>query len=61
MEFTSDFTFHHSLLSECGVECGGVQRQNGGLGMIEIETIADLELLRESVDLECKLAAGRDG
>ena len=29
--------------------------------MIEIETIADLELLRESVDLECKLAAGRDG
>jgi len=29
--------------------------------MIEIQTIADLELLRESVDLECKLAAGRDG
>jgi ATP-dependent DNA helicase RecG len=29
--------------------------------MIEIHTIADLELLRESVDLECKLAAGRDG
>jgi ATP-dependent DNA helicase RecG len=29
--------------------------------MIAIESIADLELLRESVDLECKLAAGRDG
>ena len=29
--------------------------------MIEIKSIADLELLRESVDLECKLAAGRDG
>lgn len=29
--------------------------------MIEIQTIADLELLRESVDLECKLALGRDG
>lgn len=29
--------------------------------MIEIKSIADLELLRESVELECKLAAGRDG
>lgn len=29
--------------------------------MIDIASIADLELLRESVDLECKLAAGRDG
>ena len=29
--------------------------------MIAIESITDLELLRESVDLECKLAAGRDG
>lgn len=29
--------------------------------MIEIQSIADLELLRESVDFECKLAAGRDG
>lgn len=29
--------------------------------MIEIHTLADLELLQESVDLECKLAAGRDG
>ena len=29
--------------------------------MIEIQSIADLELLRESVDLECKKAAGRDG
>lgn len=29
--------------------------------MIEIQSIAELELLRESVDLECKLAAGRDG
>lgn len=29
--------------------------------MIEIQSIADLQLLRESVDLECKLAAGRDG
>lgn len=29
--------------------------------MIEIQAIADIELLRESVDLECKLAAGRDG
>lgn len=29
--------------------------------MIGIQSIADLELLRESVDLECKLAAGRDG
>jgi predicted HTH transcriptional regulator len=28
--------------------------------MIEIQSIADLELLRESVELECKLAAGRD-
>lgn len=56
-----DFTFRLSLFSECGVERAGVQRQNGGFGMIEIETIADLELLRESVDLECKLAAGRDG
>jgi len=29
--------------------------------MIEIYSKADLELLRESVNLECKLAAGRDG
>jgi ATP-dependent DNA helicase RecG len=29
--------------------------------MIELETLADLELLRESIDLECKLALGRDG
>jgi ATP-dependent DNA helicase RecG len=29
--------------------------------MIDIKSIADLELLRESVDLECKLALGRDG
>jgi len=29
--------------------------------MIDIQSIADLDLLRESVDLECKLAAGRDG
>ena len=29
--------------------------------MIQIQSIADIELLRESVDLECKLAAGRDG
>jgi predicted HTH transcriptional regulator len=28
---------------------------------MKLETIADFELLRESVDLECKLAAGRDG
>lgn len=29
--------------------------------MIELRSIADLELLRESVELECKLAGGRDG
>lgn len=29
--------------------------------MINIQSIAELELLRESVDLECKLAQGRDG
>ncbi|MDP3978787.1 MAG: putative DNA binding domain-containing protein [Pseudomonas sp.] len=29
--------------------------------MIELQSRADLELLRESIDLECKLAAGRDG
>ena len=29
--------------------------------MIDIQSIADIELLRESVDLECKLAIGRDG
>ena len=29
--------------------------------MIEIQTVADLELLRESEELECKLALGRDG
>lgn len=29
--------------------------------MIDIQSIDDLELLRESVDLECKLAGGRDG
>lgn len=29
--------------------------------MIQIESVADLELLQETVDLECKLAAGRDG
>lgn len=29
--------------------------------MIDIQSFADLELLRESVDVECKLAAGRDG
>jgi predicted HTH transcriptional regulator len=29
--------------------------------MIEIQSVSDLTLLRESVDLECKLAAGRDG
>lgn len=28
--------------------------------MIDIQSLADLELLRESVDLECKLAQGRD-
>jgi predicted HTH transcriptional regulator len=29
--------------------------------MIQIQHISDVELLQESVDLECKLAAGRDG
>jgi predicted HTH transcriptional regulator len=29
--------------------------------MIEIHSLADLTLLREAVDLECKLALGRDG
>jgi ATP-dependent DNA helicase RecG len=29
--------------------------------VIDIQTIADVTLLRESCDLECKLAAGRDG
>jgi len=29
--------------------------------MIEIQSTADLELIRESVDMECKLAAGRNG
>lgn len=29
--------------------------------MIEVRSIADIELLRESVDTECKLALGRDG
>jgi ATP-dependent DNA helicase RecG len=29
--------------------------------MIEIESVADLALIRESVDLECKLAVGRNG
>jgi len=29
--------------------------------MIEIHSVSDLALLRESVDLECKLARGRDG
>jgi ATP-dependent DNA helicase RecG len=29
--------------------------------MIDLQSIADLELLRETVDLECKLAIGRDG
>lgn len=29
--------------------------------MIELHSISDLELLRESVELECKLAGGRDG
>ena len=29
--------------------------------MIDIQSIADVELLREAVDLECKLALGRDG
>ena len=29
--------------------------------MIDIQSLADLKLLRESVELECKLAAGRDG
>jgi predicted HTH transcriptional regulator len=29
--------------------------------MIEITSLADLNLLREAVDLECKLAVGRDG
>jgi hypothetical protein len=28
--------------------------------MIDLHSIADIKLLRESVDLECKLAAGRD-
>ena len=27
----------------------------------EIRTISDIDLLRESVDLECKLATGPDG
>ena len=29
--------------------------------MIPVRSLDDLSLLRESVDLECKLAAGRDG
>ena len=29
--------------------------------MTKINSIADLELLRESIEVECKLAAGRDG
>lgn len=29
--------------------------------MIEIQSVADIELLQETIDLECKLAGGRDG
>lgn len=29
--------------------------------MIDIRTLSDIEALSESVDLECKLAAGRNG
>ena len=29
--------------------------------MTDIRSASDIELLRESVDLDCKLAAGRDG
>ncbi|MDY0220432.1 MAG: putative DNA binding domain-containing protein, partial [Desulfobacterium sp.] len=29
--------------------------------MIKIRSIADIEILSETVNLECKLAAGRDG
>ena len=29
--------------------------------MMDVQTLADLDLLRESVDVECKLAGGRDG
>lgn len=29
--------------------------------MIDIQSLEDLSLLRESVSLECKLAHGRDG
>lgn len=29
--------------------------------MLDLHSIADLELLRESVDLECKLALERNG
>ena len=28
---------------------------------MKLKTLADFEFLRESIDLECKLAAGRDG
>lgn len=31
------------------------------MSMIDIQSLADIRLLRESVDLECKLARGRDG
>ena len=46
---------------------GVFQSESGRVGrigcneMIQIHSITDLELLRESVDLECKLALGRDG
>jgi len=29
--------------------------------MFDLHTLSDLSRLRESVDLECKLAVGRDG
>lgn len=29
--------------------------------MIDVNTLDDLDIIRETIDLECKLAGGRDG
>ena len=44
-----------------GIECEQRLCQRGAPCMIEVQSITDLQLLRESVDLQFKLAAGRDG
>jgi len=57
IKFQISFEFGEGIVKRSYVQC----TSNEGRSMIKIYSLEDIETLSETVDLECKLAAGRDG